>query len=46
MMNPPDPMERFPALKELLQALRRETERLGLLDDSALVYRPDEAPAE
>jgi len=31
-------------VERLLEALRRETERLGPLDDSALVYSPVEAP--
>jgi hypothetical protein len=30
-------------VEQLLKALRRETERLGPWDDSALEYRPDEA---
>ena len=45
-MNSPNPMERFPALKQLLEALRRETERLGPQDDSALTFDPAKAPEE
>lgn len=41
-----NPIERFPQLEKLLDALRRQTERLGPLDDSALEYNPDQARAE
>jgi hypothetical protein len=43
---PPEQLERFPALKQLLGGLRGETERLGPLDDSALTFHPDEGVAE
>ena len=33
-------------VEQLLDALQRETARLGPLDDSALVFDPDEAPEE
>jgi len=45
-MNLPDPMERFPALRQLLEGLRRETERLEPQDDSALTFAPAKAPQE
>ena len=41
-----NPTERFPQLEKLLDALRRETDRLSPLDDSALEYDPDQASAE
>jgi hypothetical protein len=44
---PADQLERAQArVDQLLNALRHETERLGPLAESALVFLPDEATAE
>jgi len=42
---PSDELDRAQArVDQLLEALRRETERLGPDADSALTFQPDEAP--